>query len=92
MERHAAFRRLFRFDRGADDVERDVKAELEFHLEMAAQELAATGMSPADARREAERRFGSIDRTREELAALGRWRAVDARRVEWGSGVAQDLR
>lgn len=92
MERHAAFRRLFRFDRGADDVERDVKAELEFHLEMAAQELAATGMSPADARREAERRFGSIDRTREELAALGRSRAVHARRVEWGSAVAQDLR
>ena len=55
-------------------------------------ELMANGMTPDDARREAERRFGDVDRPRERLAAIDRARADTVRRAEWWSGFAQDLR
>lgn len=38
----------------------EVEEELRFHLEERARELEAQGMSPRDARREAERRFGDL--------------------------------
>ena len=50
------------------------------------------GMSEADARHEAERRFGDVDRTRERLEAIDRSRAERDRRVDWFSAVSQDLR
>jgi len=48
-----------------------VSEELAFHIEMRTRELVARGMDPAAARREAERRFGSISRTRRALLSLG---------------------
>ncbi len=92
MERASRFRRLFRLDRGAADVEGEVAAELEFHLDMSARELAARGMSPTEARREAARRFGDVDDTRRELTALGRARAVSERRARRGAAIMQDVR
>ena len=50
--------------RDAARVAADVDAELDFHLAACAQELVAEGWAPADARREAERRFGDVERTR----------------------------
>ena len=92
MERGSRFRRLFRLERGAADVDHDIGAELDFHFAMAVDELTARGMTAAEARREAERRFGSVDRTREELVALDRARLGSERRARWGATVAQDLR
>ncbi|MDQ6827734.1 MAG: ABC transporter permease [Gemmatimonadota bacterium] len=86
------FRRFFRIDRGAADVEVGVEEELRFHFDMTVRDLMATGMSPEDARREAERRFGDVQRTRESLTSLDRERAGRERRTEWLSGIAQDLR
>jgi putative ABC transport system permease protein len=51
-------KRLFRLPFSRDRVQRDVDAELSFHLEGRVEELVARGMSRADAEREALRRFG----------------------------------
>ena len=55
------------FRRGRLD--RNIDAELAFHIEMRAREFERQGMTPADARREAVRRFGNPvlvrDRTRD---------------------------
>jgi predicted permease len=44
----------------SDDVSRDIDRELEFHIAERTDELIAAGMRPADARREARRRFGHL--------------------------------
>ena len=43
-------------------LEAEIREELEHHLELCARDLASSGLSPAEARREAERRFGDLDR------------------------------
>jgi predicted permease len=76
--------RQFRFPwRTRSQVEREVDDELEFHLAMRIEELERTGLSTADARREALRAFGNFDSTRRELARAGqqserqtRWRTM----------------
>jgi predicted permease len=85
-------RRLFRLDRGAPDVAGAVDDELRFHFEMTVAELEKKGFAPADARNEAERRFGNVERTRNGLADIDRGRVMTERRAEWWSGVVQDLR
>ena len=59
---------------------------------MTVRDLTANGMTPDDARREAERRFGDVERTRARLATIDRSRAERERRAEWWSAFAQDLR
>src|SRR3977135_3493114 len=49
-------------------------------------------MNGDDARREAERRFGDVRRTREQLATIDQSRAGRERRTEWWSAFVQDLR
>jgi predicted permease len=92
MEGGRTFRRLFRLERGAAGVEQDVETELAFHLDMATEELVTRGMPEPEARREAERRFANLDRTRQELSALGRSRASRERRARSGAAFVQDLR
>jgi len=91
MSRFEGLRRLFRLDR-PQDVERSVEEELRFHFEMTVKELVADGESEAEARREAERRFGDITAARERLASLDRERVGAERRTERWSGLWQDLR
>src|SRR3712207_502569 len=85
-------RRLFRIDRGASTVDRDVDAELRFHFDMTVEELVRRGLTPDEARREAARRFGDVDRHRESLREIDRDRAKQRRRVELWAAVTQDLR
>ena len=85
-------RRLFRIDLGARRVSRAVDDELRFHFDMTVRFYMEKGMSEANARREAELRFGDIESTRSHLEAIDRSRAEHARRVEWWSAVLQDLR
>jgi predicted permease len=51
----ARLRNVFRTDRVSDEIER----EMSFHLAERADELVAAGATPAEAEREARRRFGS---------------------------------
>jgi len=89
--RWPGLRRAFRLGRAAD-VEREVEDELRHHLDLAAEELMARGMPAAEARREAERRFGDVRATRRSLVALGRRRAATERRADWVGAIGQDLR
>jgi predicted permease len=79
------FRRLFRLDR---EGRADVDAEIAAHLAMRRDELIAQGMSDADATREAQRRFGDIDRTTADIVALEHSR----QQREWWHEVVQDVR
>ena len=66
MSRTPGSPREFRFPwRTRREVESEVDAELAFHLARAAEELEERdGLSPADARAEAARRFGDLELTR----------------------------
>jgi putative ABC transport system permease protein len=60
-------RRLFRLPSRGDEVRQEVEDELRFHLEERAARLEAEGMSPTEARAEAERRFGDVDRIADDV-------------------------
>ena len=65
-----------RFRRSPDSLsDQELDDELTQHIEMETLALERAGMSPADARREARRRFGGVDKYAEELRDVrgGRW-------------------
>jgi predicted permease len=86
------FRRLFRLEHDAADVARSVDDELAFHFDMTVRELTERGVPEADARREAERRFGDVPVARERMARLDRERLSSDRRAAWWAAVLQDAR
>ncbi|HET7374088.1 MAG TPA: ABC transporter permease, partial [Gemmatimonadaceae bacterium] len=92
MPRIPGIRRLMRLDRDTAGLQRAVDDELHFHFEMTTRELMANGMSPEAANREARRRFGDVQSTRERLTTIDQARTVHERRTEWWSAFAQDLR
>ena len=92
MHSDRKFRRLFRFDKSSADVARAVDEELQFHFDLAVRDLMVRGATAIDARAEAERRFGDVERTRQRLNAIDHAQVVASRRTEWLGNVAQDLR
>jgi putative ABC transport system permease protein len=58
------WRRILHYVR-RDRFDRELEEEVRFHLEMKAEEYAAAGMSPDEARRAARRQFGNETRLRE---------------------------
>src|SRR5262249_1223042 len=68
----------------------EVDEELAFHLEMRTRELVARGMEPEAARREAERRFGNVSRTRSTLRSLGHERNRSMARTQYLGELRQD--
>ena len=83
------WRRYVRLLGGSPDA--NVDAELAFHLEMRARDLAALGLPIAEARTEATRRFGDVERVRAECRQLERTRAKrDARRRAFAD-LGQDI-
>ena len=73
-------------------IERAVDDELRFHFEMTMRDLMGNGMTPDDARRETERRFGDVRARASGSATIDRARADSERRAEWWSAFAQDFR
>src|SRR5919112_5435957 len=51
--------------RDTESVHREIEEEMRFHIDMRAEENVRRGMSPEEARREAERRFGRLTRIKE---------------------------
>ena len=84
-------RRAFRWEGRRTDVAADVSDELALHFELCVQELVERGHTPEEARAEARRRFGDLDRTRGELERLDRERVSQARRADWLQAARQDL-
>lgn len=92
MDRIPGIRRLFRHDPTRERVERDVRDEIEFHIDNVTAELVARGMSADEARREAARRFGDIDRHRAALESLDNETMTRTRWTTRVTDIAGDLR
>jgi len=73
-------------------VRREVDDEFSHHVEMRVRDLMADGWSEVDARHEAERRFGDMERLKADCRELGRRRDVEMSRRRWWSEIRQDLR
>ena len=67
------YRRFFR--RGV--TERQLDAELRFHLEQQAADYVAAGMTPEEARRRARLEFGGLDQVKEECRDVGAARFME---------------
>ena len=85
-----AWRRYLRF--WGSNVQSDVDEELRFHLEMRVAEYTARGMSPADARRLAERRFGDEQKARAECISIDENAARAMSRGAALASLSQDIR
>jgi predicted permease len=77
------FRRLRGFVR-AETIHREIEEETRFHIEMRTDENIRRGMSPEEARRDAERRFGNLTVMKE--------RGYEVRGGRWLETLWQDLR
>jgi predicted permease len=92
VPRIPGLRRYTRSRPTSENVERQVDDELAFHFAMCVDELVARGMTPEQARAEAERRFGDVSTVRRRLTRLDRERVREERRADWWSAVSQDTR
>ena len=89
--RIAGLRRFFRLPSAERDVHALVDDEIAFHVDMLAEQLAAEGLPPERARREALRRFGNIHGVRRRCYEISLSYATDMRRHELLSTVWQDI-
>src|SRR5437764_14253662 len=60
------------------EIDRDIDAELQTHIEMRTEDNIAKGMSPEQARREALIRFGNPTSTRERVAKIDVMMVIDS--------------
>src|SRR5678816_2356769 len=83
-------RRVFRMEHGPARVERDVDAELAFHLDMRVRRLIERGLSPDAARAQALRQFGDWDTVRAEMLDIDHQQARDVKRANYLAELRQD--
>src|SRR5262245_12286199 len=67
-----------------DDIHDEISEEMRFHIELRAEENVRRGMTPEEARREAERQFGRFDRIKEQ--------GYETRGGRWLEAAWQDIR
>lgn len=79
----ARMRSLWRGARRRSDVESEMNEEFRLHVEMRAQDLVRSGLSPADAVRQARREFGSPERYKGEARASRGLHYFDGLRFSW---------
>ncbi len=68
----------------SETIHQEITDELQFHIDMRVEENIQRGMSPDEARRDAERSFGNFTRIKEQ--------GYDVRGGQWLEAVWQDLR
>src|SRR5262249_41156761 len=68
----------------SETIHREITDELQFHIDMRVEENIRRGMSPDEARRDAERSFGNLTRIKEQ--------GYDVRGGRWLETVWQDIR
>ena len=88
--REPMWRRYLRFVR--PDPAADLDDELRDHLDSTTDALIGRGLSPDDAREEARRRFGDVERVRAEVRRLDSRHQRRASRGALVDSIAQDLR
>jgi len=69
----------------------EIRAELQFHVEMRTRDLVEGGLTPEDARRQAMREFGDTERIRRELAPSGHHSGSRSRWSSWLRDIRQDI-
>ena len=70
----------------------EVEQEFDFHVEMRAREYIAAGMTPEEARRRAEARFGDMRTVKRTCTTLGHQREQNMKRAAVWSELRQDIR
>jgi predicted permease len=83
-------RRLFRLEHGPHRVERDVDAELAFHLDMRVRRLIERGLDPATARTQALAQFGDWDTVRREMLDIDHQQEKAVNRANYFAELRQD--
>jgi predicted permease len=83
---------LFRLPRAERDVAAAVDDELTFHLQMLTEQFIASGHAPEEARREAMRRFGDVDRVRRSCYDISTEHEASMRRTELWTTLWQDVK
>jgi len=83
-------RRLLRLPRS--DIRAAVEDEIDSHLALLTADLVARGLTPAEARREAEREFGAVMTIRDECIAIERRRRRRVNLSEALMSILQDIR
>ena len=83
-------RRVFRLEHGAHRVERDVDAELAFHLDMRVRRLVERGMDPAAARALALEQFGDWDTVRAQMLDIDYQQERTVKRANYLAELRQD--
>lgn len=79
----ARVRSLLRAALHRDDVESEIRAELEHHLEMRTADLVRSGLSETDAAHQARREFGHIDTHRADARASRGFHLLDRIVFSW---------
>ena len=74
------------------DLDRQVREEIQLHLEERAREFEAMGMSPREALEEARRAFGDVERIEAQVGRIRRSHGRDMGRWMMMEGIRQDLR
>jgi putative ABC transport system permease protein len=92
MKRIPDIRPFFRLPSSEKTLVRDIDDEIAFHLQARARALEGAGMSPVEARRQAEREFGDVSSARAELASIDRVTVRRERRGEWWDALRHDVR
>ena len=93
MTAFGKFRRFLNLpSRSAARIRRDVNDELQMQIDLRAEELERTGMSPQQARAEALRRFGDLTDAAEYCVDVDRDSERRRRTTSWLSEIAQDAR
>jgi putative ABC transport system permease protein len=92
MKLGSGIRKLLRHPPGARGVERDVDAELAFHVDTRTDALMARGLTRESAVEQARREFGDLRAARAEIAAIDRGRVGRERRADWWEALRQDVR
>src|SRR5262245_54019553 len=85
-------RRALRLPSSRERLARELEDEVHFHLERRVADLVARGMSDADARAEALRRFGDTEDLREYCETIQEHQMRRLRFNEWLEGWAHDIR
>lgn len=88
LDRYAGLRNRL----GGGDPDAEARDELEHHLELRIAEYEASGMTPVEARRQALKRMGDMERYAEETARIDALRSREHRRRAWVSGSVRELR
>lgn len=87
------YRRILRLRFGRrGEIRREVDEEVRTHIELRAEELMGKGMSPEEARVEAERRFGDVDTARRRLHASAMKRDARLERGRFFDHFGRDVR